>query len=377
MASSQQELLTTIHAAQAELELMAGYEESYPEHYAELKKVLKQATDAYARAMKAQLPYAPKEAQQESQPQEESRPPAASNGARHVAVQDTIMIAGRGDRIVFLHCEEAEEGETTAATGAGNAGGQRSNSPAPTKPSSPTTGRGSTGAEQTAPSEPDDFPAGPPKRQSQGIEKVQADAWKQGYDGFHLRNDVARVYNKIRQEVTQRGAILTSSGGLRSLDAAAGAGRSATSFHYTGRALDLFIYSGMVDPKTDPYVVVRERARVYRVYARCSADQADVSELSQVMTYHKRDGSLSASGSFIDLTAIFERHGFARIPARSNFESGGNQLGAEWWHFQCERGLTRGQSTFGEELLAMYSEKTLAPSAPWEYRNYVFGVNWN
>lgn len=278
---------------------------------------------------------------------------------------------------MLLHWED-EQAETGSAAGPKPAGPK----PAGSKPAGPNppAGPAKPPAQQAKPTPSAEKPAAdqaPPEPQSLQIVKVDADKWKEGYGNFQLRSDTAEAYGKVRDEVLRRGAILTSSGGLRALTAAVGASRSATSFHYTGRALDLYIYSGMVDPKTDPYVVVREKARVYRVYARCSPDQADVTELSHVMTYHKRDGSLTASGAFFDLTALFAEHGFAPIRARESFEGGGAQLGAEWWHFQYERGLIKKKSTFGEDLLALYSEATLKPTPPWQFRGHVFGVNWN
>jgi len=430
MARSEQELLTAIEAAEAELQLMAGYETDYPEHYQALQAALDQVLAEYASAMAANAPFAAAE------PVKTSSTSSSSSGEpRHIAVQDVIVVAGRGDRIVLLHPEDAEDEEQGASDGGSSGGGASdggttdggvadggtdvgtpdggssvddspefsdggdTTSPpggAPDEPSA-TDGQQETGQQETgapvtggepakpppqdsqsgSPSVVDEFPPGPPEAQSQSIEKVEADAWKGGYGHLRIRPDVAKVYNAFREEVLERGAIITSSGGIRDLNADVGASRSATSFHYSGRAIDLFIYSGMNDPAKDPYVVVREEARVYRVYARCSSDHAEVHDLSNVMTYHKRDGSLSTSGDFFDLTALFKKYGFERIRARESFESGGAQLGAEWWHFQCELGLTKGTSTFGEELLAMYSEATLKPTPPWEYRSRVFGVNWN
>ncbi len=208
------------------------------------------------------------------------------------------------------------------------------------------------------------------------FERAPADRYGEGYDKVWLRSDVAERYRAMHAEVRAKGAVLTSSGAKRDLMAAVSAGRSATSFHYTGRALDLFIYSGMVDPQRDPYVVVREAPRVYRVFARCSAAQAEKQNLQRVVTYRRRAGDIDVTGSFVDLTAIFERHGFRSIRARPSFETGGALMGAEWWHFQDETGLIRGVSTFGKELLEVYSKATLERSPPWRYRDSVFGVNW-
>ena len=209
------------------------------------------------------------------------------------------------------------------------------------------------------------------------FEASPADAYKDGYTRVWLRSDSAARYRAVYEVAHAAGAKLTSSGGKRDLNAEVSAGRSVTSFHYSGRALDLYIYSGMVNPATDPYVVVQDdEPRLHRVYARCNAGSGKSLQLSRVVTYKQRNGTLSAEGSFIDLTELFEQHGFKRIHARPDFSTGGREIGAEWWHFQDETGLVRGKTTFGEELLKVYSEATLAASPPWQYRDRVFGVNW-
>lgn len=209
------------------------------------------------------------------------------------------------------------------------------------------------------------------------FEPSPAHTYKQGYSRVWLRSDTAARYRNVYATVDAAGAKLTSSGGKRELSAPVSAGRSATSFHYSGRALDLFLYSGMVNPASDPYVVVRDGdPLLHRVYARCRDESGDQLKLSNVITYANRKGTLTAEGRFLDLTALFAQQGFQRIRARANFPTGGDAIGAEWWHFQDESGLVKGQSTFGGELLKVYSEATLAPTPPWKFRDRVFGVNW-
>ena len=223
------------------------------------------------------------------------------------------------------------------------------------------------------------------------LEPVLADKYDQGYSRFQIRSDVAKEYQKIRREVLSQGGILTSSGGIRNLNARLNSNRSAVSFHYVGRALDLFVYSAMVNPKTDPYVVTKEGDRYYRVYARCKTDWAinpkepaveitlpEERTLTNIVTYHDRLGQNTGSitGHFLDLTEVFDQHDFKRIRARRSFTNGGSQLGAEWWHFQYEKGLIKGTSTFGEELLKLYSKGTLEDTPPWKQRERIFGVNW-
>ena len=204
--------------------------------------------------------------------------------------------------------------------------------------------------------------------------RVPADKYRDGYDRFFLRQDVADAYMRVREVVAEAGGILTSSGARRSLNANVGAARSATSFHYTGRALDLNVGSGMENRTRDPFVIASDGDRHWRVFAR--AEGGEPMEI-EALTYGSRKSGRVSSGRFIDLTALFESQGFQRIRARRSFFSGGSWLGAEWWHFQYEQGLEKGISTFGDELLKVFTENQLRETAPWKYRDRVFGVNWS
>ena len=203
--------------------------------------------------------------------------------------------------------------------------------------------------------------------------RVPADKYRDGYDRFFLREDVAQAYLKVRERVVEAGGMLTSSGARRSLNAKVGASRSATSFHYTGRALDLFVGSGMENRARDPFVVAADSDRYWRVYVR--APGGETMEIDAV-TYGSRKTGRAVTGSFIDLTSLFKAEGFERIRARRSFFTGGTWLGAEWWHFQYEKGLEKGKTTFGDQLLKLYTEDEARVTPPWEYRDRVFGVNW-
>lgn len=203
--------------------------------------------------------------------------------------------------------------------------------------------------------------------------RVPADGYRDGYDRFFLREDAADAYMRVREVVVEAGGIMTSSGARRSLNAAVGASRSATSFHYTGRALDLFVGSGMENRARDPFVVAADGDRYWRVYVR--AQGGEPMEIEAV-TYGSRKSGRSISDRFLDLTALFDAEGFHRIRARRSFFTGGPWLGAEWWHFQYETGLEKGVSTFGDELLKVYSENQVRSTPPWQFRNRLYGVSW-
>lgn len=233
---------------------------------------------------------------------------------------------------------------------------------------------------------PPGVPAGPAALPAMGIlpwEECPADKVGEGYGRVWLRADTAAAYRQVRAEVLRQGGLLTSSGGRRDLHTKVGPNQSATSMHYGGRALDLFIYSGMQDAKRDAYVTERLGDRRYRVWARCSparvatpADLPPAITVGNAVTAGNRINGVSVTDHFIDLTALFARHGFRPIRARPGFEQGGNYLGAEWWHFQWEDGLVAGQTTFGSDLLRAYPRATLESTPPWQFRDRVWQVGW-
>ncbi|WP_052675371.1 peptidoglycan-binding domain-containing protein [Agrobacterium arsenijevicii] len=218
------------------------------------------------------------------------------------------------------------------------------------------------------------------------LESCATDGFKfgkdNGYRQVRLRNDVMSAYGQVSDEVHRQGGLMTSSGGIRILEAAVNKNRSATSFHYSGRALDLFIWSGMQDPAADAYVVQRVSERRYNVYARCWQERAEKGALppqqtiTDVVTNKNRSKGVPVTDHFLDLTALFAKNGFKPIRARAAFEKGGDYLGAEWWHFQWEVGLVPGVSTFGAELQKIYPKSALVNSPPWAYRDYVWQQDW-
>jgi hypothetical protein len=213
--------------------------------------------------------------------------------------------------------------------------------------------------------------------------RVAADKHGEGYDRFWLRSDVVDAYNAVRKDVNLRGGFITSSGARRSLNAHVSYNRSATSFHYTGRAIDLFVWSALVDPKTDPYVVQLENKeeRRLRVWARCKPDAevaVDEITLGDILVQGEPNFQTrhSVTGHFYDLTQRFADAGFQSIRYRRRFEDNGDALASEWWHFQYEGGLIPGVSTFGGELLKVYAMEQLEATPPWRFRDRVFKVNW-
>jgi thermitase len=199
-----------------------------------------------------------------------------------------------------------------------------------------------------------------------GLTTVPADKLGQGYGDVTIRADLKESYLKALKQVRALGGILTSSGGIRHLSVKATPGRSKTSLHYTGRALDLFIHTGMKGPN-DRYAVVRDGGSdahpLWKVY--CISETPDTADplydasLVQQIELEcaiwragKTYSTIKRSGRWICLTDVLARYGWNRIPARADWRS--NYLSVEWWHFQHHKGLIVGQSKFGPELTAVW-----------------------
>jgi hypothetical protein len=215
-----------------------------------------------------------------------------------------------------------------------------------------------------------------------GVGKVVADQIKRGKTTVGLpfwlvALTIKQSLDDAVTEIRGAGAIITSSGGLRDLGAKANGSRSTTSFHYTGRAIDLYMYSGMNDPNTDPYIIKSDPdLGTWRVLARTSdATVPDSTHVAIKKKFAKSDKfpepvtvfEVETTGKFIDLTALMLKHGFKRIPARDDFmldPKAREYTAAEWWHFQQENGLVPGTTTFGSLLRQVHTEAELKGTGP-------------
>lgn len=218
-------------------------------------------------------------------------------------------------------------------------------------------------------------------------DKAPADKFKNGYESFNLRGDVADAARQVYNVLKTKGAILTSAGGFREISTkATDSSMSKSSLHYTGRALDMAVSSGMENPRTDPYIITsddglgRNGNRLHRVYAK--SDIGDEMTLTPI-TYDKPLGAVKLTDKFVDLTKIMLDHGFERIKAKSrfydtqNFSTSDRYKHAEWWHFQYQIGLFHGHSTFGNELELVWLKTQLEKTETWQSsKSFVFGVNW-
>lgn len=210
--------------------------------------------------------------------------------------------------------------------------------------------------------------------------EVPAIEFKSGYGRFYLREDLAGDYLRVYTHVVSLGGIVTSSGSRRSPNRTPGRNQSPTSNHLLGRALDLYVYSGMVNPETDPFIVTLDDpiARDWRVWARVSPGCGVTRELDAWVCKGKRKPTQQRIlADVIDLTALFQANNFQAIPARRSFFRGGNRGGAEWWHFQHIGGLVSGKTKFGDELLRIWPESKVVDTPVWAYRNRAWnGIGW-
>jgi hypothetical protein len=220
-----------------------------------------------------------------------------------------------------------------------------------------------------------------------GFGAAPADKYRDGYSQIQLRKDLVDSYVAALQHVHALGGVLTSSGAIRDLSEPATPGRSTTSLHYTGRALDLFIYTGM-QGADDPYLVTRaggtDANPEWEVFCVSKAPLTtspffDASLISDrevdCVKWVEGVGSRTFKRRAVcfSLTDLMARHGWVPIPARGTWKT--NYLSCEWWHFQNAAGLVDNVSTFGDQLRQVWREQLvrdsgLALGAVWGGRSF-------
>ena len=209
---------------------------------------------------------------------------------------------------------------------------------------------------------------------------------RQGYSRTTLRSDCAEAYKSLYAEVHELGGVITSAGGKRSLRQKSGKNRSRRSMHYTGLAFDMALPTGMNKPHEDPFIIEKDGARHWVVWARSSNPDAEVRKIESCRVRRRKNSkgksyteivTETVEAPVFNFTELAAKHGFERIGARSSFLRGGSYGGAEWWHFQFEKALVPGKSKFGEELLKVYSLEECEKFVYWDdVKNSVFKKEW-
>lgn len=228
------------------------------------------------------------------------------------------------------------------------------------------------------------------------FKRVDSDPYDHTPNHILLRFDLAEKLRSIKEELNTQGARLILNNGVRHLDTSMRTSHSITSLHYLGLAFDLFLYSGMINPEKDPYVVsYDEVAETFIVFARCR-DDWEISpknhpsekihlppeiKINTVYTYnglYKKNKAVK--GRFINLTHLLSKYNIKGISPRLGFinpqKTTPSLMSSEWWHFQCTESLLPEYTTFGTELLKVYSLETLEKTKIWEERDRIYGINW-
>jgi len=193
------------------------------------------------------------------------------------------------------------------------------------------------------------------------------------YGRFTVRDASIDSLTEIYKEIKARGGILPSSGSYRGLTAKVSANRSASSLHYLGGAIDIFQFGGMINPYVDPFIVVLEdpKERLWRVFQRCPGGTEKT-----LIAYTSNQGintgfpppekfevgvGYKVTAKVIDITAIFHKNGWSRIPTKSRAKfgrRGGRIHGAsEWWHFQDHNTYIPKKTSFNDELIRAAGER--------------------
>lgn len=172
----------------------------------------------------------------------------------------------------------------------------------------------------------------------------------------------ANQAEKAFEEIATACGTVPHAGSMRSLTANVNEARSATSFHYTGRAIDLATdrYEGS---KRYFYVTFddtsgNDNSHYYRLYCKVTGDSNSAYISTTTITPLKWSGSklisdTSVRGSFLDVTSVLNSYGLYGIGPRS-CASSGNYMCTEWWHFQDTSGLEKGVTTFKTSLNQYY-----------------------
>ncbi len=150
----------------------------------------------------------------------------------------------------------------------------------------------------------------------------------------NIAGPLSAAVNEIKAatgvDVTTKGASA-----FRSMnDDASKAGRAYFSWHKTGRAVDL--------SQVEKYLIVPD-GRKYRLYLPTTKG-GGIPGASLPRPWHNPYGRRAKKMNFVDVTEIFHKHGFNRVPRRGKV--------AEWWHY--ERG---GGRSWYQAVMEIYGEK--------------------
>ena len=170
----------------------------------------------------------------------------------------------------------------------------------------------------------------------------------------------ANQAEKAFAEIAAACGKVPHAGAERSLGADVSVQRSATSFHYTGRAIDLNTEKYKGDNRY--YYVTfddtsgNNNSHYYRIYCKVNGDSSSPYAKNMTVTpviwnssSSKLVNDTAETGVFLDVTSVLNSYGLYGIGPRS-CASEGNYLCTEWWHFQDTSGLVKGNTKFKTTL---------------------------
>jgi hypothetical protein len=234
----------------------------------------------------------------------------------------------------------------------------------------------------------------PPEFDRYPFKSLRIDPSPVGYTSkpqITVHDDVYQDLCGLYRAVHELGGIinLDTNGCKRALATTSSPYRSRTSFHYLGRAFDLHSYGGLQKPESDPFVITKDPenpGRRWIVWGRSSKYLPPKVLMAQKVVYqfNRRGKSYTqlsehkVEGSFFNFTELAARFGFRSVPIRRAFLMGNSLSTADWWHFQWERNLVWGETTFGDELLKCYPMYRILRGFPFwdEVRNFRWGREW-
>jgi hypothetical protein len=240
VARSATEVLNDLRAIEAELEALAGYEQDYPEYFDELNQERDRLIGEYEQAKnrdedaQMSLPGDSTSINQPGYPEEHYDDDECSE----------LPVSGEGDPICLIDLEELERlkkdaearerDETLRLFGGVNYYGLESVS---------------AHAHELALSQLDlRCPVGANGKRKGPL--VNNGVPYRGGGNFDVSKRIVADLRAVKAAIEERGGRMVSSGGFRSLRAKVNSARSATSFHYSGLAIDLFTLSAVLDPAT-------------------------------------------------------------------------------------------------------------------------------
>ena len=196
---------------------------------------------------------------------------------------------------------------------------------------------------------------------------------------FNMRSDFIGSFDEALSQIANNGAVTPILSPMRVLPAIDSPVTEAhTKLNIVGRRLTLAPTSALHDPLTDPLSVSRPSAAgSFAVLARVTntmAPGATVSTENEWVSWQCNSTTcqeIISSDIRFDITPFFNQAGWYQLETLANPE---NLMGPGNWNIWLNiTSLVPGQTTFGEELQALYSTEQILSSSVRD----MLGLLWN